>query len=166
MAIQPRKVYRVLVYTVGAVAAVGAVYILFRYRTEKVPAGYTCLSPEVEPGSTVLVDRLFDLSGELAVGQMVRFRLARGGESVPRYGRVAAVPGTRMELRDGGFLLDGVDRGFPTPRGVTLPGEVSEGEVLLAYNAAITEDGGGTLETALVREDDVECRVLMALWRR
>lgn len=166
MAIQPRKVYRVLVYAVGAVAALGAAYIFFRYRTERVPAGYTCLSPEVEPGSTVLVDRLFDLSGELAVGQMVRFRLARDGESVLRYGRVAAAPGTLMELRAEVFLLDGVDRGFPLPRGAELPGKVPEGEVLLAYNAAITEEGHGTLETALVSEDDVECRVLMALWRR
>lgn len=162
MSVSPKTVRRICFYVVGISTAGGAAYLLDRFDVDRIPPGYSVLEPEVPPGSSALVDRRFSRSGPLRMGQLVSFRVETPSGPAKRYGRVAALEGTRLE--DGPeLLLDGVLSGCPPPEAVDLPATIREGEFLVVTNVAIGAAEQDTRATLLVPEDDVLARVLLPL---
>lgn len=145
-------------------ACLGVAYLVYRFGIERIPSGYTCLEPEFRSGSRVISDRLYALSGALAAGDTIAFRLRDGGRDGKRYGRVVAAAGVRVEGGQDGLVLDGARSDFPAPAALELPAVVPRGELLVLTNFAVsTDESFDTRGTFLIAEVDVLARILVSL---
>lgn len=91
-------------------AVVTAVLVLVlgfmrRYDTVSVPDWNDQMYPAVQPGGRVLVRRNMRRAADFSRGDIVAYA-ARGAEGISaRFGRVAGLPGDRVEVRDSGEVL-------------------------------------------------------------
>jgi len=95
---------------------------MWTYGTVKVPDWNDQMAPALPPGGRVLVCRAARRARDLARGEMVAYAV-RGADGVSvRFGRVAALPGDKVEIRPraGGPGEEVLVNGEPVPWGPEL----------------------------------------------
>jgi len=125
-----RSVLRIvrLAVLLGAVVAV-ALYVR-GHAVYRIPENDQSLAPRYPGGSRVLVAVLDD-GDPVARGDDVLYEMESEGTRYARYGRIAAVPGDRVEVRGGLLVVNGEELPLAGP----APAEIAPGSYfILARN--------------------------------
>ena len=117
------KLQTLIWYAICIVVLLVLYHVATSYTLVVIDEGYRYMEPTLKPQSTHFLDK--SRSGVLSLGRddLVAYRICDGRKTQRMFGRVLALPGTTVSVRNGDLLVEGAKTGrAPRALGVLKTG--------------------------------------------
>ena len=113
------RVQTLIFYAVIMVLLIAAYHVATGFAFAIVEDGFRFMEPTVDPRETVLLDKRSSTIRSLQPDDVIAYSAIQSGKTVRMFGRVAAIQGMTVTVRDGRLLVEGSDRAY-APRVLAL----------------------------------------------
>jgi len=128
----------VIKHTVLIGLVIGLAWVGSSFSCAKIQQGFSYMSPYVNEGSVVLIDKRPVHEGRLNPEDVVCYSFMASDQPISRAGRVVAMPGEIFQVKGGTFIVDDRIRDTAAIAGIRVyeipPIMVPEGHVLVMFD--------------------------------